>query len=572
MNRLYVNKLSREFNLELCRVNRTVVGTIPKKNLNSITRSVVDIDKLDLSIDKYIYVNGIKTLNPLWYEMKEERLVCLNSSEYFVLKSNSFKSNKKNNRKINNREESKSFTAYSLEYKLGKIDVSLEDIAIQLMTSDIENDVYSLNDLLIQDTGWSLGHIDDTVLYDIAEDGTKTEKLRWQETVNKRWYDYIKNDICETFGSIAVYDTLNKKINLYDINTFGENVELYLSNDNYIKDLQREGSSEEIVTRLYLVGREEMDIIGETVTGYPYIEDYSYFIDNKEMSDELIAQLKKYYEMVAIREPIWKDLINQKLAKIEEMTKKKTELYRVYAEINAKKTIRDVYNANEDTVNEAIIIAEITKLIDQQVILEVQIKNLETDIANLTSSINEINILCKRETATDENGLLIFNEVTLNELKEFVYCDTYTNDSFLQAKDLIETGKRNISLVSYPTIEYNLDLENFVTNVRNNGFNQHWQGDLGLGDIVILYDEDLESEVYLYVNGYTQYPNASEDENELDIEISNKKIKDNSIRVIADRLKESELATKLLSRKVHLLNKQKYNRINIDEDIIKGAL
>lgn len=572
MNRLYVNKLSREFNLELCRVNRSVVGTIPKKNLNSITRSTVDIDKLDLSIDKYIYVNGIKTLNPLWYEIKEERLICLNSSEYYVLKSNSFKSNKKNNRKTNNREESKSFTAYSLEYKLGKIDVSLEDIAIQLMTSDIENDVYSLNDLLIQDTGWSLGHIDDTVIYDIAEDGTKTEKLRWQETVNKRWYDYIKNDICETFGCIAVYDTLNKKINLYDINTFGENVELYLSNDNYIKDLQREGSSEEIVTRLYLVGREEMDIIGETVTGYPYIEDYSYFIDNKEMSDELIAQLKKYYEMVAIRKPIWKDLINQKLAKIEEMTKKKTELYRVYAEINAKKTIRDVYNANEDTVNEAIIIAEITKLIDQQVILEVQIKNLETDIANLTSSINEINILCKRETATDENGLLIFNEVTLNELKEFVYCDTYTNDSFLQAKDLIETGKRNISLVSYPTIEYNLDLENFVTNVRNNGFNQHWQGDLGLGDIVILYDEDLESEVYLYVNGYTQYPNASEDENELDIEISNKKIKDNSIRVIADRLKESELATKLLSRKVHLLNKQKYNRINIDEDIIKGAL
>ena len=39
--------------------------------------------------------------------------------------------------------------------------------------------------------------------------------------------------------------------------------------------------------------------------------------------------------------------------------------------------------------------------------------------------------------ATDENGNLLFTEDTLNELKEFVYCETYSNDSFLDVKDLI---------------------------------------------------------------------------------------------------------------------------------------
>ena len=562
MNRIYINKLNRNFKLELCRVNRDVVGVIPTEYLISVKRSMLEIDALEISIDKYIYQHGIKIINPLWDNMKEERLICFNSNEYFVLKTNNYSSD----------EDIKSFMAYSLEYKLSKIDVKFEDIAIQLITSDIESNVYSLNDLLYEDTGWTFGHIDDNILYNIDSDGNKTEKLRWQESVNKKWYDYIKNDICEGFGCIAHYDTLNKRINLYDINTFGENIELYLSMDNYIKDLERNGSSEDIITRLYLVGQEEMDIIGATVTGYPYVENYSYFMDNDEMSSELLNALNKYYEMVAIREPVWKSFTDEVLNNTEILYRKKTELYNIYAEIRAKKSIKESYDANKDAVNSAIVAAEITKLIDTQTILEVEIKGLEDDIFNLNQSIIDINILCKRETATDENGILIFNETTLSELKEFIYCDTYTNDSFLDVKDLIEAGKRELSISCYPETKYGLELKPFITRVNNNGFNKHWQGDLGLGDIIILYDKDIEKEVFLYVNSYTQYPNSKDDENELDIDISNKKLLDSNIRVIGDRLKESELATKMIGRKVHLLNKQKYNRINLTKDQIGGSI
>ncbi len=58
-----------------------------------------------------------KVLNPLWEEIKDERLICLNKQEYFVIKTNDFRSS----------ESKKSATAYSLEYKLGKIDISFED-------------------------------------------------------------------------------------------------------------------------------------------------------------------------------------------------------------------------------------------------------------------------------------------------------------------------------------------------------------------------------------------------------------------------------------------------------------
>ena len=163
--------------------------------------------------------------------------------------------------------------------------------------------------------------------------------------------------------------------------------------------------------------------------------------------------------------------------------------------------------------------AEITKKIDEQTVLEVEIKRLEEDINNLTDSILNINILCKRETSTDENGQLIFTEETLDELKEFIYCDTYTNDSFLDVKDLIKAGERELSIKCYPETSYDIDVKNFISRIIDNGFNQHWKGDLGLGDVVILYDEDLDKEVFLYVTDYVQNPNK---EDGLNITLSNK--------------------------------------------------
>ena len=487
--------------------------------------------------------------------------LCLNNEDYFVIKVNTFGTD----------ENKKSITAYSREYKLSKIDINIEDISFMLIGKDEENEIYSLNEYMKSETGWEFGHIDDTVRYDILEDGTKTEKLRIQTSVSKRWYDYIKTDVCESYGCIAVYDTNNKRINLYDVNTVAENVELYLSNDNYIKSLSRTESSENIVTRLTLIGGDEMDIINETVTGYPYIEDYSYFKDNREMSDELINHLDKYYEMIEIRTPIWKDLVQRKQDKITILTRKKTDLYVIYSEITSLKGIKEAYKVNGDATNEAIATAEITKKTDEQIILEIEIKQLEEDIENLTNSILEINILCKRETATDKNGNIIFNEETLEELKEFIYCETYSNDSFLDVKDLIEAGERELSIKCFPETSYEIDVRNFMGKINSNPLNQHWKGDLGLGDIIILYDEDLDKEVFLYVTDYIQSPN---EEDGLKITLSNKKYKDSDIRNIADKLKDGSLAMKTIQRKSYLMNNQKYNRLNMknyEVDYIGGV-
>lgn len=545
--------------MELCRVNRRVICSIPLKSLLSINRSINDIDTIELSIDKYIYDGKMKKiLNPLWDEIKDERLICLNNQEYFVIKTNEFR----------NSESKKSVTAYSLEYKLGKIDISFEDIAFSLMVGDDE--VYNLNQYMKDETGWKFGHIDDSVRYDISGE-EKIDKLRFFSSVDTRWYNFLTEDISEAFNCSVHFDTLNKTVNLYDVNTVAENVQIYLSNDNYIRDIKRTSSTANIVTRMNIVGSEEMDIIGAVVTGYPYIEDYSYFMNNGEMSDELISDIIKYNEMVSIRQPIWEELVETKYEKMDENTRKKNELYAIYEEIRALKSIKEVYASKGDIANEVLVMAQITEKQDRQIILETEIKSLEEEITALEDSIENINILCKRETATDENGNLIFTEETLDELKEFIYCDTYSNDSFLDVKDLIKAGGRELSLLCYPTIDYTLDVKNFMSRIMEKSFRLQWQGDIGLGDVVILCDEDLGEEVFLFLTDYTQKPNEDEN-NSLDITLSNKKFKDKNIRTIADKLKEGSLAMRNIKRKSYVFNNVKYNRINITKDQVGGNI
>ena len=213
--------------------------------------------------------------------------------------------------------------------------------------------------------------------------------------------------------------------------------------------------------------------------------------------------------------------------------------------------------------NEALIITQISEKVEVQTVLEIEIKNLEEDVENLSSSILEINLLCKRETATDEEGNLIFNEDTLEELKEFIYSETYSNDSFLEVKDLLDAGRRELSLTCYPTVEYSIDVKNFMSRILDNEFRLHWNGELGLGDVIVLYDEDIDKEVFLFVTEYTQNPSAKGSDEGLMITLSNKKYKDKNIRTIADKIKEGSLAMSSLKRKLYLLNEQKYNRINM---------
>lgn len=558
-----INEIKDKYEILLHKVNEEVIGEIPMVFLVSNSNSLNEIGQISLEIRRYYIsqINKVELENPLYNEIKNERIISLDGYKYVI---KDIKEDSKNN--------IKTVTAYSKEKKLEKNNISVEDLGFYLQDKDEENDIYSLDEYMYEETGWRFGHIDNNIKYN--EDGTP--KMRWQESVDMSWLDYLKQNVTNQFNCYVYFDTKNQLINLYDLQTFGENLNIALSYDNYIKSLEKTTSSSDIVTKMKLVGNEDECIISEaTVTGEDYIENFSYFIENNEMSTNLINALNKYYAIVEIRSNQWKTLRDNKLTYESELTNKKNEEKVLIEELKALEIQREYYQSKvgteEDITGQFAILLEgvMTDINNKKAIEKVtyaRIRELEILIEDITTQMTRLNELCKKKTATDENDNLIFNEELLHELKKFIYSETYADDSFYVAEELIESGKNKLEILCRPTRTWDIGVNDFTKRLISNGFRQQWNGSLGLGDVICLYDIVDDTEEFIYLVGYDKnYKDGS-----LSLTLSNKKESGDVIRYINDFLKLAKNNNKLMVKNRRLWNAQKYNRLNLERgEVIK---
>lgn len=550
------------YTLILCKMNGKKMGMIPYTSVE-IKRGIKTVSELSFTVSKY-YGEDNK-LNILYNELKTERFIYLDEDECYVIKSIS-----EQNEKI------KTVTAYSREKKLFKITAEFEDISITLKTpyADIEG-CFSLDELLYDATGWHIGYVSPKVLYKSNEtilnnitketEATLTteEKLRYQESVSTNWYDYINNDISEQFECFPVFNSYDKTIDLYSDEELGNDPNLILSYDNYLKNIECVSDTEDIITKLTLSGNDDLTISEVNPSGDTYVENFSYFIESKEMSDSLITALELYYKMVKIRAVEWNRLREEKAEKESVMTAKKTELLLVYS------TIKSVEFAISQSSDEAFNSKQQERLVelnDKKVLLERDINLLNTEINLLQESIENINKLCKKKYATDENGRLIFNEQLLNELKDFIYQDTYSNDSITEALTLMQIGERQLSEKCYPKKTWSVDSINFIERLIDNGFRQHWNGELGLGDMIIL--KGNESIEIIYLIGYTQ----KFDDKTIQLELSNKKEENDFSLSIGERLTQGKEAYRIAKKSRSTINMVNKNRYGLTYDKINKKI
>lgn len=543
--------MKKDYSYILTNTSGKVIGMIPPQYVDFLTRKLDDIDELQLTIPKYIEnrITFEKEEYFLYKEILNERVILLNN-EAFIIKDIQDKG-----------EDYLVITAFSKEIKLQKIDIKFEEAYVRLFTANLDDNIFSLNDLLYEQTGWRVGYVEENIAYTITtnEDGSinKEENIRWQDSVNTNWYDYLHKTIAEQFNAFIFFNTSNKTINLYSEKNYGERLGLYLAKDQYITEITKKTDSSDITTRLELIGDEEMDIVGATVTGYSFLENFSYYIENREMSDELIDALALYYKMVEIRTPEWNELQKVKLEKQSLLYDKQRDFANIEANIIACDSMIKSYNAVKDSVNEALWVTKKAEYIDQETIYKNEIKKLQDEIALLDEAILNITLLCKKETATDENGKLIFTTILLDELKEFVSTDTYQEDSFLRVEDFIEAGKLKLEKICRPTNSFSISVINFMARLLDNDFRKHWNGVIGLGDIIILYDKETKHEELIFLTEYTQ----DFSENELSLTLSNKKKSSDNARDIADYLRDAKYTTRSLNAKNYLLMREKYNKL-----------
>lgn len=595
-----INEIKDNYRILLHKVNEEPIAELLFSTLTSIKNSMNEVGQIELTVSKY-YISQIDKVKKKYLpydDIKNERMISLDGA-FYVIKD--IKEDTKN--------DVKTVTAYSKEKKLEKISISIEDLGFYLQGSDEEKNIFSLDDYMYDETGWRFGHIDDVVKYNdfsehllideisydeslgrLSVDGNydstegnlqlnvqnKTPKMRWQESVNTSWLDYLSKTISTQFDCYVHFDNKNQLVNLYDMSSFGENLNLALSYDNYIKSLEKSSSSSDLVTKLVLIGNEEECVIEDyTVTGTNYIEDYSYYINNEEMSQELINALNKYNEMTAQRSVTWKTLRENKIQLEGDLTNKKNEELNKLSMIKVLKENYSFYSGKmgteEDVTGTYTKLAtetadEIQAYENQSKDLYLAIQDLELQIDLTEKAIKEINILCQKKTATDENGNVIFgtDDRLLNELKKFISSETFSDDSYYDAQEMIMSGEKKLDILSKPTRTWDIDVEDFTRRLVSNNFRQQWKGILGLGDIIYLLNKD-GSEEFIYFVGYEKnYKSKS-----LSLTLSDKKESEEVVRYINDWLKTFKANDKLLKRNGRILNIVKSNRINIKRSEVR---
>lgn len=162
-------------------------------------------------------------------------------------------------------QEYKSINAYSLEYSLSQrylenFIINMGDAGDTIGSIDgvvlyNKSDVdHSLLHLVLQKAyGWTIGHVDD----ELASQGRSFEIDR--ESI----YDFIMNDMCETFKCYVEFDTINNTVNVYS--------------ENEIERFVGDGE-----TKVFKLSNELSDSSTVTINGHE-TKQYQYNVDLKEL-------------------------------------------------------------------------------------------------------------------------------------------------------------------------------------------------------------------------------------------------------------------------------------------------
>lgn len=253
-------------NVVLCQTNREKICKLNTTNLegtfkfNSFSEISFDVPSIYCDI-----ITGETKPTPYYDYVEGLRLVYLEGFGYFQLQDPEIDGN--------GIQEYKHINAYSLEYSLSQRylenfiinegdvgdTVGSIDGAVLYNPDDIE---HSLIHLVLQKAyGWTVGHVDEEL----------AKQSRSFEIDRQSIYDFIMNDMCETFKCYVEFDTINNTISIYAENE----VERFIGDgETNIFNLQNDISTDTDIT-----------INGHVVT------EYKYNLTTKELSfDNVPAQ------------------------------------------------------------------------------------------------------------------------------------------------------------------------------------------------------------------------------------------------------------------------------------------
>lgn len=445
--------------------------------------------------------------NHLWDKIKDLRCVFIEKFGYFELYISQSSST----------DEVKAVTGKSIEVELGQI--FLRDFQI----NDIDDDSYEdyteiisfynplepsrslLHKTLEKAPAWTIGHVD---------------RLLWtmqrQFSVdNVSIYDFLTGEVAEQFHCIVLFDCFNRTVNVYDLDTYGEQTAIYIDRENFAHEITLEAEAGEIKNCFKVIGGEGIDIREVNPNGTDYIWSLS-SLNREDMSSELLSRLDDYdnayssktkeYEavMAEIHDTlsVIAKLYQQKPVSEEESTDlTKCGLTELNQRLSAKQNVEDVYKTAGygDPDSDSY---ETVYLPNHEAILELEAE-IAVRKAQIQAAGSEYQTAVEKRKAIQDYldlekwlGKELWLELSLYRREDTYENTTYEEEEnttqlerFEMERDLMEEAAAKLRDISNPLYKATAKLDNLLADRE---LQQHHIGDFTIGNFIQLGNEEDE--------------------------------------------------------------------------------
>lgn len=161
--------------------------------------------------------------------------------------------------------------------------------------------------------GWKIGNVDVTLW----------RKERKFDEDRIAVYDFLMNDVSDTFKCVVEWDTITNTVNFYEEAEDGINddntiqtrfdTDVFISRNNLANEINISYSTDDIKTKLKVSGADDLDI-REINLGKNYIMNLDYYHDLDWMEQDLFEAYDDYLETVKLYSPQYTDAVQGRVA------------------------------------------------------------------------------------------------------------------------------------------------------------------------------------------------------------------------------------------------------------------
>lgn len=306
---------------------------------------------------------------------------------------------------------------------------------------------------------WKVGYVSTELM----------SKYRTFDIPDSTLYDFVMNNVSQTYECIFRFDNVNKTINAYSIDEATKNSDIFIGYGNFLRSEKIEEVSDELTNVMSCYGGDGVNIASVNPLGSVYLYDFSHF--KHMMSDSLKDALEKWETLYDVQREKYSDLlanlkeVNGRLiiaqANLRDAESEKTAAEGVQsAQIAGGLTGTGEYQNTLSKLNAAN--ALITKY-------TYEVESIKAEVQAIKQKQKQINDSLKFDVSAG-----IFTEEDLLELEHFKFESTHQDDNFIitdamsiveqqeMMEQLYQQCERLIKQVSHPTYRITADAVNFL--------------------------------------------------------------------------------------------------------------